>query len=73
MRQTMTGRRDGHRGGARALAGMVRNVCAANVALAIGGCVIALRWGALVPCAVFALLCVLSAAMVSGLRNGGAE
>ena len=73
-RAATTNREDG---GAGALAGCVRTVCAANVALAAGGCaILGAKFGicgAGLPLAGLALAVVVSAAMVSALQEGRAE
>ena len=73
MRQTRTGRRDGHRDGARALVGMVRAVNAANVALTACVGAFALHCGAFACCFALALACAVSVAMVRMLKGGRDE
>ena len=57
-------------GSARALAGCVKIVTAANVALSAGGCALAVAWGLALPASGLALAAVVSALM---LAWGGAQ
>jgi len=74
-RAATTNREEGRAHGA--LAGCVRIVCAANVALAAGGCaILGAKFGicgAGLPLAGLVLAVVVSAAMVSALQEGRAE
>ena len=56
--------------GARALAGCVKIVTAANVALSAGGCALAVAWGLALPASGLALAAIVSALM---LAWGGAQ
>ena len=62
-RAATTNREDG---GAGALAGCVRTVCAANVALAAGGCAYAANVGTAWPCLGLAVALIVSAWMLKG-------
>ena len=57
-------------GGACALAGCVKIVTAANVALSAGGCALAVAWGLALPASGLALAAIVSALM---LAWGGAQ
>ena len=60
---TLTSEEDG---GARALAGCVKIVTAANVAMSAGGCAYALDAGTVAPAAGLALAAIVSAFMLKG-------
>ena len=57
---------NGENGGAGALAGCVKIVTAANVALSAGGCAYALGAGTVAPAAGLALAAIVSAFMLKG-------
>lgn len=64
-RQTRTAATN-RNGGARALAGCVKIVTAANVAMSAGGCAYALDAGTVAPAAGLALAAIVSAFMLKG-------
>ena len=70
MMRTPTATPNGNQGGAGALAGCVKIVTVASVALSAGGCALAVAWGLALPAAGLALAFALSALM---LAWGGAR